>query len=180
MRVTKRRRFHSRAPLLEQEGWTRPTENVAKHPLKGADGVVAHRHSSGMHSDRWCVSDHPAAREQKHSLASSPPVPGGELARPNRFHNFGQFYLREGGESVVLPTCSVRTNQRQFIHTFARVASNTKTRHGLPNRRIGSSLLNYSLRSLCCLLDQRSDGLWLRHIHGVAAFDLDHRRVGAF
>jgi hypothetical protein len=29
-------------PLLAKEGWTRHQENIAKHPLKGADGVVAH------------------------------------------------------------------------------------------------------------------------------------------
>ena len=28
------------SPLLPKEGWTRPKENAAKPPLKGADGVV--------------------------------------------------------------------------------------------------------------------------------------------
>src|SRR5262245_11878353 len=73
----------SRVPLRKQEGWTRPKENAAKHPLKGADGVVAHKQSSEMRSGRWCVSDHPAAREQKHSLAAAPPVPGGERCSHN-------------------------------------------------------------------------------------------------
>ncbi len=27
-------------PSFAKEGWTRPQENAAKHPLKGADGVV--------------------------------------------------------------------------------------------------------------------------------------------
>ena len=27
-------------PSFAKEGWTRPKENAAKHPLKGADGVV--------------------------------------------------------------------------------------------------------------------------------------------
>jgi hypothetical protein len=63
------------APLLEQEGWTRPKENAAKHPLKGADGgaeraspigrsnkeVVAHGNAVGMLSERLSVSDHPGA-----------------------------------------------------------------------------------------------------------------------
>src|SRR5689334_21781378 len=49
------------APLLEQEGWTRPQENAAKPPLKGADGVVTHRNAVGMPSPRLSVSDHPGA-----------------------------------------------------------------------------------------------------------------------
>ena len=53
--------FSLAAPLLEQEGWTRPKENAAKHPLKGADGVVAHRNAVGMLSERLSVSDHPGA-----------------------------------------------------------------------------------------------------------------------
>ena len=88
-------------PSWNRRGGRDLKKNIAKHPLKGADGVVAHRHSSGMHSDRWCVSGHPAAREQKHSLASSPPVPGGELARPNRFRNLDKFCLdRRGGCAI--------------------------------------------------------------------------------
>ena len=27
-------------PFFAKKGWTRPKENGAKHPLKGADGVV--------------------------------------------------------------------------------------------------------------------------------------------
>ena len=98
-------------PSWNRRGGGDLKKNVAKHPLKEADGVVAHRHSSGMHSDRWCVSDHffiaapyracvlrtPSAREQKHSLASSPPVPGGELARPNRFRNLDSSALAKEG-----------------------------------------------------------------------------------
>src|SRR6478672_6637560 len=53
--------FSIAAPLLEQEGWTRPKENAAKHPLTGADGVVAHRNAVGMLSERMSVSDHPGA-----------------------------------------------------------------------------------------------------------------------
>src|SRR6185437_3498472 len=49
------------APLLEQEGWTRPQENAAKPPLKGADGVVAHRNAVGMLSARLSVIDHPGS-----------------------------------------------------------------------------------------------------------------------
>src|SRR5262245_40580896 len=29
-----------RFPSFAKEGWTRPKENAAEHPLKGADGVV--------------------------------------------------------------------------------------------------------------------------------------------
>ena len=32
-----------RIPLLVQEGWTRPQEDVAKPPLIEADGVVARK-----------------------------------------------------------------------------------------------------------------------------------------
>src|SRR5262245_23916113 len=35
-----------------------------------------------MLSGRLLVSHHPAARDQKQSLASAPPVPGGELCSP--------------------------------------------------------------------------------------------------
>jgi len=41
-------------PLLEQEGWTRHQENAAKHPLKGADGVVS--------SGKYLENDHPRLR----------------------------------------------------------------------------------------------------------------------
>jgi len=40
--------------------------------LSGAAGVVSR--------GRWFVSDHPAARDEKQSLASAPPVSGGEIA----------------------------------------------------------------------------------------------------
>src|SRR5690349_4171525 len=53
--------FSLTAPLLEEEGWTRPKEDAAKPPLKGADGVVAHRNAVGMLSARLSVSDHPGA-----------------------------------------------------------------------------------------------------------------------
>ena len=43
-----------------------------------------------------------------------------------------------------------------------------------PNPESRQSLLNRSCCALCCLLDESSDSLWLRHIHGVAAFDLGH------
>jgi hypothetical protein len=61
-------------PLLEQEGWTRHQENAAKHPLKGADGVVS--------SGKYLENDHPvcAALERELFLngAASPPFQGGE------------------------------------------------------------------------------------------------------
>ena len=53
--------FSLAAPLLEQEGWTRLKENAAKHPLIGADGVVAHRNAVGTLTERLLVSDHPGA-----------------------------------------------------------------------------------------------------------------------
>ena len=31
-------------PFFAKKGWTRPKENAAKHPLKGADGVVVSSH----------------------------------------------------------------------------------------------------------------------------------------
>ena len=74
----------SKVPLLKQEGWTRPKENAAKHPLKGADGVVAHTHSSGMPSDRFCVSDHPAARDENNRSRLPLLFQEGSFARPRR------------------------------------------------------------------------------------------------
>jgi len=53
--------FSLAAPLLAQEGWTRPKEDAAKPPVKGADGVVAHRNAVGMLPARLPVSDHPGA-----------------------------------------------------------------------------------------------------------------------
>ncbi len=55
-------------PLLEQEGWTRHQENAAKHPLKGADGVVS--------SGKYLENDHPvcAALERELFLMAQPPI----------------------------------------------------------------------------------------------------------
>jgi hypothetical protein len=33
-------REENEVPFFAKKGWTRPKENAAKHPLKGADGVV--------------------------------------------------------------------------------------------------------------------------------------------
>ena len=38
-------------PSFAKEGWTRPKENAAKHPLTGADGVV-------VSSDRLLIRNH--------------------------------------------------------------------------------------------------------------------------
>ena len=47
-------------PLLAKEGWTRHQKNIAKPPLKGADGVVAFAKMfrEGI-PKRFVVSDHP-------------------------------------------------------------------------------------------------------------------------
>src|SRR5262245_57017409 len=53
--------FTLAAPLLEQEGRTRPKEKCCEASFDGADGVVAHTNSAGMLSERLSVSDHPGA-----------------------------------------------------------------------------------------------------------------------
>ena len=54
----------------------------------------------------------------------------------------------------------------------ARIASNA--RRVMASILKSSDLLSCYFNALCCRLDERSDSLWLRHIHGVATFDLDH------
>ena len=73
-------------PSFAKEGWTRPKENGAKHPLKGADGVVvsSYRLSNPIGCDnRWLETTTPSApaKERGHFLMAQPPL------------------LREGGES---------------------------------------------------------------------------------
>ena len=68
-----------RIPLLGKEGWTRHQENAAKHPLKGAVGVVSR--------ETFRKSDHPVCAISEQELfidgAATPPASGGECAFPN-------------------------------------------------------------------------------------------------
>src|SRR5262245_986554 len=61
--VTKRvGQAHS--PLLAKEGWTRPKENAAKHPLIGADGVVVSSYRLFIPNgfvNRWLETTTPSA-----------------------------------------------------------------------------------------------------------------------
>src|SRR6185503_7810633 len=58
-------------PSFAKEGWTRPKENAAKHPLKGADGVVVSSYRlftpTGF-DNRWLETTTPSApaRERGH------------------------------------------------------------------------------------------------------------------
>ena len=51
-------------PFFAKKGWTRPKENVAKHPLKEADGVVVSSYrlsiSNGF-DNRWLETTTPSA-----------------------------------------------------------------------------------------------------------------------
>jgi hypothetical protein len=51
-------------PFFAKKGWTRPKENAAKHPLKGADGVVASSYRLYIPNDfdnRWLETTTPSA-----------------------------------------------------------------------------------------------------------------------
>ena len=65
-------------PSFAKEGWTRPKENAAKHPLIGADGVVvsSHRLSSPIGFDnRWPETTTPSApaKERGHFFFMAQP-----------------------------------------------------------------------------------------------------------
>ena len=53
--------FSRGLPSWNRRGGRDLKKNVAKHPLKGADGVVAHGKAVGMLFQRFSVSDHPGA-----------------------------------------------------------------------------------------------------------------------
>jgi hypothetical protein len=76
-------------PSFAKEGWTRPKEKAAKHPLKGADGVVVSSYRLSSPNDlynRWLETTTPSApaKERGHFFMAQPPL------------------LREGGDSVFL------------------------------------------------------------------------------
>jgi len=73
-------------PSFAKEGWTRPKENVAKHPLKGADGVVVSSYRLLIPNNfvkRWFETTTPSA-----------PIGNGAI-----FFMAQPPLLREGGES---------------------------------------------------------------------------------
>jgi len=86
-----------------KEGWTRPKENAAKHPLNGADGR-AQRAS-------------PIGRSHKEVVVSSY-----RLFIPNGFdHRWLETTTppsQRRGIRCANPTCSVTTTHTQFIHAF--------------------------------------------------------------
>jgi hypothetical protein len=96
--------FSLAAPLLEQEGWTRPKENAAKHPLNGADGVVAHRNPVGMLSERLFVSDTPALRA---TPSCSSLFQEGSF-RAIGFVNLDSSVAKEGNMRQLAQLCSLR------------------------------------------------------------------------
>ena len=52
-------------PSFAKEGWTRPKENAAKHPLKGADGVVVSSYRLFMPNgfiNRWLEATTPPSQ----------------------------------------------------------------------------------------------------------------------
>ena len=51
-------------PFFAKKGWTRPKENAAKHPLKGADGVVVSSYRLFIPNgfdNRWLETTTPSA-----------------------------------------------------------------------------------------------------------------------
>ena len=77
-------------PSFAKEGWTRPKENAAKHPLIGADGVVVSSYRLFIpkgFDDRWLETTTPSAPAKECRLfffMAQPPLlrkEGTELAR---------------------------------------------------------------------------------------------------
>jgi hypothetical protein len=76
-------------PSFAKEGWTRPKEDAAKHPLKGADGVVVSSYRLFIPTcfdNRWLETTTPSAplRNEAIFFMAQPPL------------------LREGGEFSAL------------------------------------------------------------------------------
>ena len=65
-------------PSFAKEGWKRPEENAAKHPLKGADGVVVSSYRLFIPNEfdnRWRETTTPSAptKERGHFLFMAQP-----------------------------------------------------------------------------------------------------------
>src|SRR6185436_12309390 len=102
-------------PSFAKEGWTRPKENAAKHPLKGADGVVVSNDRLFVPNDcdnRWLETTSPAApaSERDHFLygAATPPSQGRAVQnRTNGLARVFPFFAKKGWlrhkEKVRLP-----------------------------------------------------------------------------
>jgi hypothetical protein len=115
-----------------KEGWTRPKENAAKHPLKGADGVVVSSYRLFMPNDlhnRW-LKQPPLLREGGESLSLN------HLLSNNRsfIHTFFQERHVFGFAKPNVPTAAtslfrfanaqdlIRHDVRQCLHLAARPA----------------------------------------------------------
>ena len=66
-------------PSFAKEAWTRPKENAAKHPLKGADGVVVSSYRLFIPNGfdkRWLETTTPSApaKERDHFCVAQPPL----------------------------------------------------------------------------------------------------------
>src|SRR5262245_54778535 len=58
-------------PSFAKEGWTRPKENAAKHPLNGADGVVVSSYRLFIPNgfdNRWLETTTPSAPAKERGL----------------------------------------------------------------------------------------------------------------
>jgi len=84
-------------PSFAKEGWTRPKEDAAKHPLKGADGVVVSSYRLFIPNgfdNRWLETTTPSAptKERAISLMAQPPLlrEGGVSRWPVPRFSFGQ------------------------------------------------------------------------------------------
>jgi oxygen-independent coproporphyrinogen-3 oxidase len=97
-------------PLLPEEGWTRHQKRYCEASFNGADGVVRPAESysgSGLttiKASRYRArASRPSARNKEASQhlidrAASPPLRGGEYARPKRFWNTAS--IKEYGEML--------------------------------------------------------------------------------
>src|SRR5262245_61685050 len=81
-------------PSFAKEGWTRPKENAAKHPLKerteGLFQATAYSFPNGF-NNRWLETTTPSAPLRNGAIffMAQPPLlrEGGVYARPNGFPN---------------------------------------------------------------------------------------------
>ena len=92
-------------PSFAKEGWTRPKENTAKHPLIGADGVVVSSYRLFIPNgfdNRWLETTTPSALNKERGRflygAATPPSRRRGLHVPQRTPadrmNFAQYLLR--------------------------------------------------------------------------------------
>jgi hypothetical protein len=99
-------------PFFAKKGWTRPKENAAEHPLKGADGVVVSSYllfiPNGFDKG-WLETTTPSApsKEWGHFFMAQPPLlrEEGDYARPTLSATYA------GGWKTV-----TATRLRQLIH----------------------------------------------------------------